>query len=315
LQLFSLTIPKTKFLLQCINNIVMFENDDVKVVERLENAGVKLCNVHLVSDSTGDTLLTMASSIMAQFPNVDFKKFTWFLTRTEGEMNVIVDGIKKNKGIVMYTIVSPKFEEMLQTLCSNLNIPCIPILSKITRTFQRYLGEDSLGTLSTISNDIPAGYANRIEAINYTISHDDGGLLEDLDEADIIIIGASRTSKTPVSIYLSYRGYKVVNIPFVTTETFPSIIFSIKKPLIVGLVADAERLEAIRKSRLSSLSGDSEKSQYTDLDKIREEIVESRKLFTKLGCPVINITEKSIEETSVYIMKQLTKKIALEGVD
>lgn len=298
----------------------MVENEGVNVTEvKVETAvelnATKLCNVHLVSDSTGDTLLTMASSITAQFPKVDFKKFTWFLTRTENEMKGILEGIKKNKGIVMYTIVSPKFEEMLQTLCSDLNLPCIPILSKITRTFQRYLGEDSLGTTNEISNDIPAGYANRIEAINYTIAHDDGGLLEDLDEADIIIIGASRTSKTPVSIYLSYRGYKVVNIPFVTTETFPAIIFSIKRPLIVGLVADAERLEAIRKSRISTLSGDSEKSQYTDLDKIREEIVESRKLFTKLACPVINITEKSIEETSVYIMKQLTKKIALEGVD
>jgi regulator of PEP synthase PpsR (kinase-PPPase family) len=280
---------------------------------------VKTANIHLVSDSTGDTLLAISSSIVAQFPSVDFKKFTWFLTRTENEMNTILEGIKNNHGIVMYTIAEAKFEEMLQVLCSQLNIPCIPVLSKFIRTFQRYLGYDKLeqqhNNSSEFASEIPAGYANRIEAINYTIAHDDGGLLEDLDEADIIIIGASRTSKTPVSIYLSYRGYKVVNIPFVTTETFPSIIFSIKKPLIVGLVADAERLEAIRKSRLSSLSGDAEKSQYTDLDKIREEIVESRKLFTKLACPVINITEKSIEETSVYIMKQLTKKIAMEGVE
>ena len=280
---------------------------------------VKTANIHLVSDSTGDTLLAISSSIVAQFPSVDFKKFTWFLTRTENEMNTILEGIKNNHGIVMYTISEARFEEMLQVLCSQLNIPCIPVLSKFIRTFQRYLGYDKLeqqhNNSSEFANEIPAGYANRIEAINYTIAHDDGGLLEDLDEADIIIIGASRTSKTPVSIYLSYRGYKVVNIPFVTTETFPSIIFSIKKPLIVGLVADAERLEAIRKSRLSSLSGDAEKSQYTDLEKIREEIVESRKLFTKLSCPVINITEKSIEETSVYIMKQLTKKIAMEGVE
>ncbi len=272
------------------------------------------CNVHLVSDSTGDTLLTLTSSIIAQFPSVDFKKFAWFLTRTENEMKVIIEGIRKNLGIVMYTMVSPKFEEMLQEICSDLNIPCVPVLSKFTRTFQRYLGHESLDVVSEISNDIPAGYANRIEAINYTIAHDDGALLEDLDEADVIIVGASRTSKTPVSIYLSCRGYKVVNIPFVTTETFPQCIFALKKPLIIGLVADPERLEVIRKSRISSLSGDTEKSQYTDIEKIREEVVESRKLFTRLNCPVINITEKSIEETSVYIMKQLTKKIALDGV-
>ena len=276
----------------------------------------KSCNIHLVSDSTGDTLLTYTSAIISQFPSVDFKKFTWFLIRTQPEFDLIVKGIQKNPGIVMYTIVSPKFEEILQETCSKLNIPCIPILSKTTRTFQRYLGEKSVDLARNITlNEIPEGYVNRIEAINYTIAHDDGAMLDDLEEADIVIIGASRTSKSPVSIYLSYRGYKVVNIPFISLETFPSCVFALKKPLIVGLVADPTRLESIRKTRISSLHGESEKSLYTDIEKIKEEIAESRKLFTKLQCPVINITERSIEETSVFIMKQLTKKIILQEDD
>ncbi len=276
----------------------------------------KICNLHLVSDSTGDTLLTYTSAIISQFPSVDFKKFTWFLTRTQPEFDLIVKGIQRNPGIVMYTIVSPKFEEILQETCSKINIPCIPILSKTTRTFQRYLGEKSVDLARNITlNEIPEGYVNRIEAINYTIAHDDGAVLDDLEEADIVIIGASRTSKSPVSIYLSYRGYKVVNIPFISMETFPSCVFSLKKPLIVGLVADPTRLESIRKTRISSLHGETEKSLYTDIEKIKEEIAESRKLFTKLQCPVINITERSIEETSVFIMKQLTKKIILQEDD
>ncbi len=275
----------------------------------------KTCNLHLVSDSTGDTLLNFTSSIVSQFPTVTFIKFVWFLTRTEKEMNLIVKGIQKSNGIVLYTMVSPKFEEILQEVCSKLNIPCIPILAKTTRTFQRYIGEESVDVLRDIpSNESPHGYVNRVEAINYTISHDDGASLEDLDGADIIIIGASRTSKSPVSIYLSYRGYKVVNIPFVSLETFPHIVFELTKPLIVGLVADPGRLEMIRKIRISSLSGIT-KTSYTDIDNIRAEVAESRKLFIKLKCPVINITDRSIEETSVFIMKQLTKKVILHEVD
>lgn len=269
--------------------------------------------LHLVSDSTGDTLLTFTSSLISKFPAVDFQKFTWFLTRTEKEMDIIINALHSNPGIVMYTIVSPKFEERLQEICSKLNIPCISILSKATRVFQKYLGQQSVDIArATTNNEIPDGYSNRIEAINYTIAHDDGALLDGLDDADIIIIGASRTSKSPVSIYLAYRGYKVANIPFISIETFPRVIFDVKKPLIVGLVADATRLEAIRKTRISSINGDSINSMYTDIEKIKEEITESRKLFAKLKCPIINITERSIEETSVFIMKQLTKKIVIQ---
>lgn len=272
----------------------------------------KTCNLHLVSDSMGDTLLAFASATISQFPTVDFKKFTWFLTRTERDMELIITGIQQNHGIILYTIVSPKFEEILQETCSKLNLPCVPILSKATRVFQRYIGEDSVEIVrKNTTNEIPQGYMNRIEAINYTIAHDDGAVLEDLEEADIVIIGASRTSKSPVSIYLSYRGYKVANIPFVTLETFPEVVFTLKNPLIVGLVADPHRLELIRKTRITSVNGNVMQSSYTDFDKIKEEIADSRKLFTKLKCPVINITERSIEETSVFIMKQLTKKIII----
>ena len=273
----------------------------------------KACNLHLVSDSTGDTLLTFTSAVISQFPTVAFKKFTWFLTRTEKDMEYILTGIRQNHGIVMYTIVSPKFEEILQEACSKLNIPCIPILSKVMRVFQRYIGEESVDIVrKNTTNETPEGYMNRIEAINYTIAHDDGALLDDLDEADIVIIGASRTSKSPVSIYLSYRGYKVANIPFVSLETFPDVVLSLKNPLIVGLVADPSRLETIRKVRISSVNGNAMQSTYTDIERIKEEIADSRKLFTKLKCPVINITERSIEETSVFIMRQLTKKIIIQ---
>lgn len=280
------------------------------------SVSIKNCNLHLVSDSTGDTLLPFASAVISQFPNTDFRKFAWFLTRTEREMELILRGIRQNCGIVLYTMVSPKFEQMLQDTCSTLNIPCVPILSKTIRTFQRYLGQQSSEIVRDINfNEIPEGYVNRIEAINYTIAHDDGSLLEGLEEADIIVIGASRTSKTPVSIYLAYRGYRVANIPFVNIETFPQIVYNLKIPLIVGLVADPERLELIRKTRISSINGDIAKSTYTDIEKIREEVAESRKLFARLQCPVINITERSIEETSVHIMKQLTRKIVISEQD
>jgi len=266
----------------------------------------KIINLHLISDSTGETLSSVARAVLSQFEKVESNDFIWSLIRTKPQLDRVLEAISKKPGIVLYTIMHDDLVEDLRKECYKLQLPCIPVLSHIIAEFSNYLKENishAVGRQHLIDNE----YFSRVDAISYTITHDDGQSSWDLYEADIIIVGVSRTSKSPTSVYLSCRGYKVANIPFVSIETIPTSLFEIKKPLIVGLIINPEKLAQIRQSRLTSI-GQEVSNNYIEIESIKEEIAESRKLFNRLNCPVIDVTKRSVEETSAKIIQLLQEK-------
>jgi regulator of PEP synthase PpsR (kinase-PPPase family) len=261
----------------------------------------KTINLHLISDSTGETLSSVSRAVLSQFEDVDSKDFVWPLTRTAAQIERVKDSITQNPGIVLYTILEDDLIENLKNHCHQLQIPCIPVLSRIISEFSNYLGLDishTIGRQHLLDNE----YFSRVEAINYTINHDDGQSTWDLYDADIIIIGVSRTSKSPTSVYLSCRGYKTANIPFVGIETIPTNIYDLKNPFIIGLVINPEKLVQIRQTRLASIGQDVD-TDYIDIEAVKAEVAESRKLFAKLNCSVIDVTKRSVEETAAKIIQ------------
>ncbi len=261
----------------------------------------KVINLHLISDSTGETLSSVSRAVLSQFEGVESNDFIWPLIRTKSQIEKVKESITKNPGIVLYTIMEDNLIEILKNHCYQLQIPCIPVLSRIISEFSNYLGlniSHSIGRQHLLDRE----YFSRVEAINYTINHDDGQSSWDLYDADIIIIGVSRTSKSPTSVYLSCRGYKTANVPFVDIKTIPENIYDLKKPLIVGLTINPEKLIQIRQSRLALLGKDID-SDYIDVEAVKAEIAESRKLFSKLSCPVIDVTKRSVEETAAKIIQ------------
>jgi [pyruvate, water dikinase]-phosphate phosphotransferase / [pyruvate, water dikinase] kinase len=267
----------------------------------------KIVNIHLISDSTGETLSSVSRAALSQFEGVESNDFIWPLVRTKMQIEKIMDSIAKNPGIVMYTILHDDLIHLLKMKCSELRIPCIPVLSHIIGEFSKYLDMDisnTIGRQHLLDNE----YFSRVDAISYTITHDDGQSTWDLYDADIVIIGVSRTSKSPTSVYLSCRGYKVSNIPFVSIETMPKNLSELKKPLIVGLTINPEKLSQIRHNRLSSMGSEDVLTDYTNLEAIKAEIAESKKLFAKLKCPIIDVTKKSVEETAAKIINLLQDK-------
>ncbi len=271
----------------------------------------KTINLHLISDSTGETLSSVARAALSQFEGVESNDFIWPLVRTKAQIDKVLEAISKNPGIILYTILHDDLVEDLRKKCFELKIPCIPVLSHIIAEFSNYLNmniSQTIGRQHLLDNE----YFSRVEAISYTMTHDDGQSTWDLYDADIILIGVSRTSKSPTSVYLSCRGYKTANIPFVSIETIPQTLYDLKKPLIVGLTINPEKLIQIRQSRLSSL-GEDNATDYIDIDAVKNELNESRKLFAKLSCPIIDVTKRSVEETAAKIIHLLQEKRLLEN--
>lgn len=266
----------------------------------------KTINLHLISDSTGETLSAVARAVLSQFEGIDSNDFIWPLIRTKQQLAKALESIEKHKGVVLYTIMHDDLVEDLRKHCHLLNIPCIPVLSHIIAEFSKHLG---MGITHSVGRQhlLDSEYFSRVDAISYTITHDDGQSAWDLFDADIVLIGVSRTSKSPTSVYLSCRGYKTANIPFVSIETIPQNIYELKKPLIVGLTINPEKLVQIRQTRLASLGQESE-TNYIDLESIKKEVAESRKLFSRLQCPVIDVTKRSVEETAARIIQLLQEK-------
>lgn len=266
----------------------------------------KTINLHLISDSTGETLSSVSRAVLSQFEDVESNDYYWPLIRNEAQLEKVLDSITNNPGIVLYTILQDDLTEALKNHCYKLQLPCIPVLSRIITEFSNYLGMNmnhAIGRQHILDEE----YFSKVEAINYTLTHDDGQSSWDLYDADIVIIGVSRTSKSPTSVYLSCRGYKTANVPFVTIDTIPDTVYSLKKPLIVGLTINPEKLVQIRQSRLASIGQDN-KTDYIDMDSVKNEIAESRKLFAKLNCVTIDVTKRSVEETAARIIQLLQDK-------
>lgn len=275
---------------------------------------MKKFNLHLVSDSTGETVGSVARAALVQFDDVDAEEYSWTLVRSKSQLDRVLEGIRENPGVVMYTLVDAALRDTLKRECSLRGLPCIAVLSGVVSEISAYLGVES-HAMPGKQYELTEEYFTRVEAINYALAHDDGQAHWDLEGADIIIVGPSRTSKSPTCVYLAYKGYRAANIPFVLDCPLPPSLETLKKPLIVGLTIKPERLQQIRKSRLQSLNQESE-TNYVDMEYMQREIVESRKLFARQRWPVIDVTKRSVEETAATIAQHLKKhqeKLAAQG--
>ena len=260
-------------------------------------------HVHLVSDSTGETLNAMARAVCARFDNVLPIEHIYALVRSQRQLDRALGDIEEAPGIVLHTIVDDKLRHALEEGCRRLDMPCIPALDPLVSAMQRYLGATTtsrVGAHLRLDND----YFNRMDALNYAIGHDDGQGGQDLDQADVVLVGVSRTSKTPTCIYLAHRGVRAANVPLVPGRPAPEKLFTMKNTLIVGLTISPDRLIQIRRNRLLSLKENRE-STYIDVDSVREEIVYARRLYERHGWPTIDVTRRSVEETAAAVLNLL----------
>ncbi len=271
----------------------------------MNNTPLKKFNLHLVSDSTGETVGSVARAALAQFDEVDAEEFSWTLVRTKTQMERILESINEHPGAVLYTLVDNTLRDMLKMECARRGLPCIAVLSTVVSELSAFLGVETHASPGK-QHELNEDYFTRVDAINYALAHDDGQAHWELEEADIVLVGASRTSKSPTCIYLAYKGYKTANIPFVLGCPLPPSLDTMKKPLIVGLTISIERLEQIRKTRLQSLNHDRD-TNYVDMEHMQAEISESRKLYSKHRWPVIDVTKRSVEETAATIVQYLKK--------
>jgi len=257
-------------------------------------------HVHLVSDSTGETLVAMMKASTAQFRNATALEHLHTLVRSEKQMQSTLDEIEAKPGIVLYTLVNEERRKLLESRCAQLNIPAISILDPTLSMLGRYLGSAMISEVGA-QRTLDADYYNRIEALDFAMAHDDGQNVAGLKNADIVLLGISRTSKTPTCIYLANRGFKAGNIPLVPNSPLPTILDGFENPFIVGLVASPDRIVQIREQRLMGLKQD-EQTDYIDVDRVRDEMREAKRMFLKKGYKVIDVTRKSIEETSAQII-------------
>lgn len=272
----------------------------------MNKANVKSFHLHLVSDSTGETVGLVARACLAQFENIETTEHLWNMIRSEDQAKGVITAIKEHPGFVLYTIVNEDIRNILEEGCRRLQVPCIAILDPIIAELGAHLGAE-IHAQPGRQHVMDAEYFARIEAMQFVLSHDDGQSTWDLDVADVVLLGVSRTSKTPTSIYLANRGIKTANIPIVPGVALPEELFTANGPLIVGLTKDPKRLVEIRRQRLRLLDQD-EETDYVDLEKVSNEINEARRLFTKHNWPVINVSRKSIEETAATIIQLYNRR-------
>ncbi len=267
-------------------------------------------HLHLVSDATGETVTSVARACMVQFEGVTAVQHNWWLVRSQGQVERVIAGVEENPGIVLFTLVDAGVRGVLEEACRHLKIPCIPVLDPVMATLRAYLQVEMQATPGR-QYQLDAEYFARIDAMQYTLAHDDGQLLDDLETADIVLIGVSRTSKTPTCMYLANRGYKCANYPLVPGIPLPSQLEVLKRPLVVGLTKDPKSLSDIRRARLRLLNQE-EESAYAQFETVREEVQAARRLFSRHGWPVIDVTRRSIEEASATIIQLHGRHIGRE---
>jgi regulator of PEP synthase PpsR (kinase-PPPase family) len=262
---------------------------------------VKQLHLHLLSDSTGETLDMVAKACLAQFDMVDALIHFWPMVRSEGHLDRVLEDIKGRPGLVLYTVVDPQIRRDLERKCRQRKINAVPVLDPVIDALSAASGEQAKGRAGR-QHVLDAAYFARVDAIQFTIAHDDGVGADNWEEADLILAGVSRTSKTPTSIYLANRGLKVANVPLVRESPPPPALFALTHPMIVGLTTNPERLIQIRRNRLLSLNQAPE-TDYVDVEAVNAELAFARRLFADNGWPVIDVTRRSIEETALAIVK------------
>ena len=271
--------------------------------------GIKHFYLHLVSDATGATLQGLARACLAQFDAIDAVERFWPLVRSERQLERVLSDISDNPGPVLFTLVDQGLRKKLQKHCQELGVPCFAVLDPLIKGLSGYLGMPSKD-IPGLQHALDEAYFHRIDAIDFALSFDDGQNFDGIEEADVILVGVSRTSKTPTCIFLARRGIRAANIPIVPGAALPEKLLSVKGPLFVGLTEAPERLVHLRKNRLKADGADHRHgdNKYLDPEKVEEEIQQARKLFTKNGWPVIDVTRRSIEETAAEIMLLLQQK-------
>jgi len=269
--------------------------------------GAGYFHLHLVSDSTGETLITVARAAAAQYTKVVPVEHVHPLVRAPKQLDRVLADIEETPGIVLYTLLQGNLVDTLERKCRDLGVPCLSVLGPVLHLFQSYLGAESTHKVGA-QHTLNAEYFRRIDALNYTMMHDDGQQTDDLEEADVLLIGVSRTSKTPTSIYLANRGVKTANVPLVSGVPLPSGIERLKRPLVVGLYATPERIVQIRQNRLLGLKAYRDDDKYIDPKSVAEEVAASRRLCTKHNWPLIDVSRRSIEETAAAVLALLAER-------
>jgi regulator of PEP synthase PpsR (kinase-PPPase family) len=264
-------------------------------------------HLHLVSDATGETLTTVARAATAQYTKMSPVEHVYPLVRTQKQLDRALTEIEEAPGIVLYTLLEEDLVKRLEDHCRELGLPCLSILGPVLQLMRSYLGTETshrVGAQHTLNAD----YFKRIDALNYTMLHDDGQHIDELEQADVVLVGVSRTSKTPTSIYLANRGIKTGNVPLVPGIMVAPQVESLARPLVVGLFASPERIVQIRQNRLLGLKSHQDDDQYIDRKAVAEEVMLSRRLCARHNWPIIDVTRRSIEETAAAVLKLLAER-------
>lgn len=263
-------------------------------------------HLHLISDSTGETLDSVAKAGLAQFEGVEALKHFWPMVRTSGHLDRVLEEVARRPGLVLYTLVNGPLRDRLEERCGVVGLACVPALDPVIAGLAQALGQVAIKRPGR-QHIMDAAYFSRVAAIDFTMAHDDGAHSEDWEDADIVLAGVSRSSKTPTSIYLANRGYKTANIPIVPQSPPPERLYSLERPLVVGLTTHPDRLVAIRRNRLLSI-GSAPDTAYVDESAVAAEVAFARRIFADKGWPVIDVTRRSIEETSAAIINLLQER-------
>jgi regulator of PEP synthase PpsR (kinase-PPPase family) len=275
----------------------------------MKKTAIKHFYVHLVSDATGTTLQGLARACLAQFDNIDPVERFWPLVRTEKQLDRVFEDIHDNPGPVLFTMVDVEMRKSLQKRCEDARVPYMPVLDPVIKGLSSYLGLQSKG-IPGRQHALDDAYFRRMDAVDFALHFDDGQSFDGIEDADVILVGVSRTSKTPTCIFLARQGIRAANIPLVPTTPFPERLLGLKGPLFVGLTESPERLVALRRNRLKANEDDHRHSDntYLDEDRVEEEIRTARRFFTAQGWPVIDVTRRSVEETAAEIQSLLQKR-------
>ncbi|MDF8332988.1 pyruvate, water dikinase regulatory protein [Novosphingobium cyanobacteriorum] len=265
-------------------------------------------HLHLLSDSTGETLEMIAKAALAQFDDADVVRHFWPMVRSQQHLDRIMGEIAANPGLVLFTLVSDEMRAKLEARCVALGLPSVAALDTVTGALEQQLGQEAKGRPGK-QHAMDEAYFRRVDAIQFTIAHDDGVGWENWEEADIVLAGVSRSSKTPTAIYLANRGYKVANIPIVVESPPPNALYSLRRPMVVGLTTSPERLIQVRRNRLLSLNQAPE-TAYVDSEHVAKEVQYARRMFADNGWPVIDVSRRSIEETAAAVINLFNERAA-----
>ena len=279
------------------------------MIIKAKHEPVRDFHLYLISDATGTTLQGLARAVLAQFEDVHPVERFWPMVRSETQLERAISDIREHPGPVLFTLVDKKLRKRLHEVCEELDIPCMPVLDPMLRAMSAYLGQPLKG-VPGLQHTLDEAYFKRIEAVDYALAFDDGQHLDGLKDADVILIGVSRTSKTPTCIFLARQGVRAANIPLALEVPFPQEVADLKGPLFVGLTENPERLVHLRRTRLQAGENDARyaENNYLDIERVEEEMKMARRLFSKHGWPVIDVTRRSVEETAAEIMILLAKR-------